>query len=240
MASNILFVFEGQNVEDHIYDSFSQHFLDGDAIITCAYCNNLYNLYKRIDEDEDLDTFALLKAMAINIDLSSLNRSDFAEIYMFFDYDGHDRAADDEKVQKMLDLFNEETEKGKLYLSYPMVEAIKHFPNVNDFPNVKVKCKKNIGYKALVNSGCTPQLQNVKIYDLPLWKLLFSQHLSKMNLIVENNFELPKRLMFQDEIFKNQFEKYINIDETVAVLSAFPPFLHDYFGNEAFLAKIKY
>ena len=51
---------------------------------------------------------------------------------MFFDYDGHAPLADDEKIKELLILFNEETSFGKLYISYPMIEALKHINESKD------------------------------------------------------------------------------------------------------------
>ena len=51
-----------------------------------------------------------------------------------------------------------------------------------------------------------------------------------MNFIVNDDFSLPKESISQSEIFDKQLEKYINIDSTIAILSAFPVFLFDYYG----------
>jgi hypothetical protein len=53
-----------------------------------------------------------------------------------------------------------------------------------------------------------------------------------MNLIVYNSYEFPAQIVNQLIIFNKQMEKYLSIDNTVSVLSAFPVFLHDYYGNE--------
>jgi hypothetical protein len=45
-----------------------------------------------------------------------------------------------------------------------------------------------------------------------------------------NRFEFPNKIIEQIKIFENQKEKYININNKVAVLSAFPMFLLDYYG----------
>ena len=96
MSNNILFVFEGEKTEDQIIDSLKKFYFNQEMIITCAYCNNIYNLYKQLHTDEDLDTFNLLKDIPINKqNLKEYKRTDFAEIYLFFDYDGHDTMADD-------------------------------------------------------------------------------------------------------------------------------------------------
>jgi hypothetical protein len=49
----------------------------------------------------------------------------------------------------MLEHFNEETENGKLYVSYPMVEALKHIESACDFKDLTVTAKDNIHYKKI-------------------------------------------------------------------------------------------
>ena len=59
-----------------------------------------------------------------------MGAADFSEVYLFFDYDGHHnnipkKLSGKDALEEMLETFNNETELGKLYVSYPMVEAIK-------------------------------------------------------------------------------------------------------------------
>lgn len=233
MPNNILFVFEGERTEKQITDSLTQYFVnDADnTIVQCVYCNNIYNLHKVIAEDEDLDTFSLLKEIQKNKQtLASFNRNDFAEIYLFFDYDGHDTSANDEKVKEILTFFNEETDSGKLYMSYPMVEALKHIPISINFKDLKVAAKSNIRYKQLVNSDAKKELIQFKKYTEDIWISLIELHLKKMHFITDNQYIIPTENKAQLKIFLKQLEKYINVDATVAVLSAFPIFLFDYYG----------
>ncbi len=239
MSNNILFIFEGQNTEDLITNNLTQFFVNESTIITCAYCTTIYKMYKEILADEDLDTFNLLKDIEVNkVILREFNRADFSEIYMFFDYDGHVTNASDEKLELLLNFFNEETNKGKLYISYPMVEALKHFEDFDSFKDLKVLCKKNIKYKNIVSQSCLKELKHFQFYNLGIWRKLIEAHLSKMNLIVNNYYSLPGSITDQLTIFNNQFEKYINVEDSVSVLSAFPIFLHDYYGNFELLKRL--
>ncbi len=149
---------------------------------------------------------------------------------MFFDYDGHSTLADDDKLKELLEFFKEETDKGKLYVSYPMVEALKHICDYDSFKDLKVECKQNIAYKNIVHNSAIKELSNFKSYSSETWKLLINIHLKKMNYIVIDSYSLPDKLIPQIILFSKQLEKYIFIDSTVAVLSAFPIFLHDYYG----------
>jgi hypothetical protein len=230
--SNILFVFEGESTEDKLVKSLTKFFFKEKTFIKCAFCAEIYQLHKAISKDPDLDTFSLLKDKPLNVEvLKEYNRNDFAEIYLFFDYDGHSTLADDNSLELMLEMFNEETESGKLLISYPMVESIKHLSNEIDFKSLTVKAKENIRYKQIVGSECSSEYLQFSKYSKEIWKELIENHLNKMNFIVNNNFDFPTENYSQSIIFKNQREKYIDIDSTVAVLSGFPIFIFDYYGS---------
>jgi len=240
MSTKILFIFEGEKTEKSITDNLTQFFVNENTIVTCAYCTTIYKMYAEISEDEDLDTFSILKKIEPNKEsLKDFKSSDFAKIYMFFDYDGHATNASDKKLNDLLDFFNEETEKGKLYISYPMVESLKHIENFDKFKDLKVPSKDFKSYKKLVSDNCIVDLKHFHLYNLNIWKKLVEAHLKKMNAVVSNSYEFPNAIVDQLTIFKKQLEKHITIDQTVAVLSAFPIFLHDYYGNDELKKRIE-
>ncbi|MBS9767061.1 MAG: hypothetical protein KGV44_05930 [Flavobacteriaceae bacterium] len=236
---NILFVFEGQRTEDTVINSLQKEIFT-DHFITCAFTTTMYKLYKDISEDEDLDLFSLLKEMEVNKNaLKNYKREDFAEIYLFFDYDGHTSNADNKKTSKLLDFFNEETDKGKLYISYPMVEALKHIEDFDTFKNLKFPIDKGADYKKIVSDNCIEKLKHFNLYTFEIWKKVIDIHLRKMNYIVFDKFDFPDKLAEQLTVFNAQLNKYIGRDKTVSVLSAFPAFLHDYYGNKGLKNVLK-
>lgn len=231
--SNILFVFEGERTEEQLVNSLTKYFFNENTLVRCAFCAEIYQLHKTISTDGDLDTFALLKEIPQNKEiLNGFQRDDFAEIYLFFDYDGHSTLANDNSLEQMLELFNEETELGKLLISYPMVESLKHFSDRINFKLLKVNAKENIKYKQIVGSECDTEYLHFSKYSKETWKKLVENHLNKMNYIVNNQFNFPTENYSQSLIFMNQREKYIDIDSTIAVLSGFPVFIFDYYGNK--------
>lgn len=56
MATNILFIFEGEKTECQITASLQQFFVNENTVIKCAYCGEIYQLYRQISNDEDLDS----------------------------------------------------------------------------------------------------------------------------------------------------------------------------------------
>ncbi len=240
MSTNILFIFEGPKTEKLITENLRKFFVEDNIVITCAYCTTIYKMYSDIEKDEFLDTFSLVKNIEVNREiLKKYKRSDFAEIFMFFDYDGHNSNASDTKLLELLSFFKEETDKGKLYISYPMVEALKHIEDFDRFEDLKVAISDFGNYKKIVSDNCIEDLKHFHLYNIKDWKRLIDIHLRKMNKVVNDRYSFPNSIIDQPTIFSKQLEKYIKIDATVAVLSAFPVFLHDYYGNDAMKKRLE-
>lgn len=119
-----LFIFEGQSAEVKIVQTLEKNFFNRSIGIKCVFDAEIYQLYKKMEENEDfpLDLDNLLKERSEKNkqELKDYNRDSFESVYLFFDYDAHSSMADDEKLKKMLSFFNNETENGMLYISYPM------------------------------------------------------------------------------------------------------------------------
>lgn len=255
-----LFVFEGIKTEDKLVEKLECNFLGERNAIKCVFDAEIYQLYRLI-KDEDvfsLDIVSVLKERTNENRraLEGYNRDSFAFVYLFFDYDAHSSLADDEKIKEMLSFFNDETREGMLYISYPMVEAIRHYKDMENFKALKVKCKrgncqfaeecmdkdvclKEPHYKQIVNDECRPQLTNVNSYTKKVWQELIAAHLYKANNIVNDDFSFPESLLSQQDIFTKQLEKYIcHKCPEVAVLSAFPLYVLDYYGCEKAKEKL--
>ena len=115
-TNKILFVFEGAKTENMIVANLEKTYFGGKEIaFKCIFGAEIYQLYKTIKKDPELDLFNLLKERDPNNEIfKEYKRSDFAEIYLFFDYDGHSSMAADYKLSELIDLFSEETNFGKL------------------------------------------------------------------------------------------------------------------------------
>ena len=254
-----LFVFEGSRAESKYVEKLEQNFLGKRITVKCVYDAEIYQLYKNLKEEElDFDMVELLKERSKENEelLKDYTRDSFAYIYLFFDYDAHSTLADDGKIKEMLDFFDNETENGMLYISYPMVEAIRHYKNLDSFQDLTVKCKrancaykddcdeiedclKEPHYKTFSASDCRQDLCNINKYTNDVWQELIYAHVSKMNYLVNEVFAFPKQTESQSTIFDRQLEKYVNHKcPMVAVLSAFPIYVLDYYGVETLKRKL--
>ncbi|WP_143143916.1 hypothetical protein [Polynucleobacter sp. MWH-Adler-W8] len=242
MAKSVLFVYEGEKTETQVHEVFERHYFSSkQTSIKVAFGAEIYQLWKRMASEEYLDVLEVLKERAlINHDeIAPLKRGDVSEIYLFFDYDGHTSLSCDEDLGSMLDYFNEETGPGKLYISYPMVEAVKHINAVNDFLDTVFNIPDGKSYKKLVNDETDyMHLSKIKKSELDYVVL---QNCKKANYLVQGDRAPPEyqtviSRLSQGQIFRAQLEKHILRSNQVSVLSGFPLFTVEYFGQDALTA----
>lgn len=260
-----LFIYEGSSAEPQYIDKLEKNFLGEKIAIKCVYDAEIYQLYRQIKNDEfAVDIVNLLKERSKkNAEiLKDFNRDSFAYIYLFFDYDGHSTMADDKKIIEMLQFFVNETENGLLYISYPMVEAIRHYKNLENFKDLIVKCKRGKKFKEMkcpYKDNCdsieeclnephyktfsandnNPRLNNINHYDANVWKELIIANIFKMNYLINDSYTMPKKIESQSIIFEKQYDKHINHKcPMVAVLSSIPLYILDYYGIEKLKNKL--
>jgi len=259
----ILFVFEGANREPTLFKTLEYlYFSNKEEMRICSYNNNIYNLYKQMTEsDFPEDIITILKKKLINDKDNPLKeirrRSDFSEVYLFFDYDCHNNQKNDlsnKQIQKMLDFFNDESSDfGKLFINYPMVESIYYSKNqlpddnynlyttpISLGKDFKKKVNEDSYYKNL--DFITFRI-NKKTYAIKIpkdknritaikqnWQYLQEMNVKKANYICSGKKEFPtnKDEINQKRIFLNQIEKYVNPISEVAILNSFPLFIYEY------------
>lgn len=247
MSSIILCVTEGEKTEVKILERLQEEFLDDPIKIIC-FGTNIYQLYRKI-KDEDIEflvTYEILQEISQEKKgkrddvLSQYSQMEIAETYLFFDYDGHDTLSKKypECIENMLSIFDNETENGKLYISYPMVEAFKHPIIKNETYDVSQGSK----YKNHVSKICSENLN--KFINKPLgkkeWSEYFIEHIKAINFLVQDKFAYPNdyscidKLFTQNDIYENQIRKYVTPKNHILVLTPFALFLIEYLGKDLF------
>ena len=168
------------------------------------------------------------------------------ETFLFFDYDAHQtnlgKADDEDVIHQMLESFDNETENGKLYISYPMVEALRDYES--GVCGNKESCFvaiNNLGeYKnASASRSFNP---HIKEYDIDTWKDIINVFAMRVSCL----FGLSDTMEYEQyscdvnpsEIFT--LEEKEAEQQRVYVLSAFPEFLVDYFGMKLWKTSVKH
>lgn len=245
----IVVIYEGNKTEKQIFKNIENNFFKDSSeirLISFPAGENIYMLYMQVYRDDfQTDLIELLREYNDSAakELEGIERKNISQIFLFFDYDGHScnlgeniNKSTDDVLKCMLEVFNNETELGKLYINYPMVESIRDNKKSDFcFRRCYISISEIGSYKNTVSD--IKDYQDFRKIDFQDWKLLFKRSLCKVNCIVFDVYCIPKfneyrKNITQLYIFEKQLEKYINPSKKISILNSFPLFLLDYFGYD--------
>lgn len=251
-STRIAMIVEGTFREPQILNNLIRTFFKGDnyQVISLPAGENIYMLWKQLQEDQfETDIIEIVRDYCKSTakQLEGLTRDDFAELFLFFDYDGHQNNLSDEQnseqvLEKMLEHFDNETENGKLYVSYPMVEALRDY-----FPgscNPITKCLWEVSRLEEYKTASSVNNQNVSIkdYSYSNWCEVLNVYSMRVSCLYDKesvmSFEKYREEVTPLSVFERQ-NMYIQ-DGKVFVLSAFPQFLLEYFAKPFWNSHVKF
>ena len=135
MIRKILLIVEGEDTEVKILGSESHGLLSliGTNCLIVPFKNPIYELYDAYINGEYDDLVSYLRhEKGLKIDDNILSKNAFSAIYLVFDFEPQYQKYSDDKIKNLLSLFNDETELGKLYINYPMVESYYYLKSLPD------------------------------------------------------------------------------------------------------------
>lgn len=241
----IAFITEGDWSEPQLIKSINENFHFGTAEIM-SFKTNIHTLFKVLQEDDfDTDIIGVLseRHQDIRERVAAIGRDNISQIFLFFDYDGHDPLCDNRNMIAMLEKFDNETENGKLYISYPMFEAVKDFAKENDECGRRCCSEISVGKHYKQDVSVMTAYQDVSKLNAGGWNRIINFSIKKSVCIVKDRYDVIDYADFlqqigQLDIFRKQLEKYIIPFDSVAVLSAFPLFLIDFFGKSFYNLRL--
>lgn len=200
IEKKVLLMTEGEVVEDKLFKHL--YFLYGENNVQIIpYKTNIYSFYHRLLKDYNIDGEIDFDSIDIPLFLNEyfkfegnqlLNEQDFSDVILVFDYDPHDPNYESEKVKVLLKNFNESSDKGKLYINYPMVESFQHINSLEDteFMSRKVKLndlikrhKKSSHYKKVVSD--ISFITEITDIDAETMKKIIEMHHNKLITILQ-------------------------------------------------------
>lgn len=243
--SKILMLTEGKDPDKKLIEDIINKFqIKGEVI--WAKIGTIYAFYKDIKEkyDENMDVIRYIKYKYSDKISKEFKASEISYVYLFFDYDLHSKLNEEyENIEKIYERINEiseinsffenETENGKLYLSFPMIEAY-HKPigcnyiykedsfeeKLVNFKDFKKKIKSEIG-----NRG----IESIKSQYKGIIK--FYIHNSEKILGIKfKEIEKNKVLKFQNELLKKK--------NKVKIYPSILIFLNEYFEVKKLQEKL--
>ena len=245
MGKRIAIICEGEKREVQYFSSLRKLFFQEYeyTFLALSAKENLYMLWNQLKADDfETDVIELLRDLddECKTQLEGVRRDSFQEIYLFFDYDPHQNNSSlsynesNDIVKDMLEVFDNETENGKLYISYPMCEALRDFiPGGCRAFGPCVVYESDIKAYKRTTGDRRNHVNDVKNYDSSRWMDCIRTFLMKSrclycldNRVVDDHwYKTTVNPLGIYEHERNLFEK----ERKVFVLSAFPAFLVDYF-----------
>ena len=152
-----------------------------------AFGTNIYGLYDEMSKDYGLDIVSLVKekakAKGDMYNYSKIATGGFSSVYLIFDFDFQAQQYDYEKISNMVEFFDNETENGKLYINYPMMESFKHFKKLPDpnFNSYEVDVEGCLKYKKLIGNIST--IVHFNDVTSEVLKIIIKQNLDKYSVI---------------------------------------------------------
>lgn len=248
MSNKIAIIYEGVKAEKELFENIGKTFFSANTeitVFTFPADGNIYMLWERLKKDDfETDVISIVKEMCKSYNIENaedIKASEFSEIYLFFDYDIHNNNLRKEHRQEdvlleMFQTFNNETEYGKLYISYPMVESIKDISfEKRDYNTFYITVDESRDYKALVSQG-PQEYSNYDKITREMWLAVCDASKKRASLIVTFN-SMCEYVQFievitQNKIYEMQREHYVKNNSCIAVLNSIPLFLLEYFKEE--------
>lgn len=247
MSTKIAVIYEGVKSEKEIFENINKIFFSKSkeiSVFTFPADGNIYMLWERLKTDEfETDVINIVKEMCNtcqNQELRKVKASEFSEIYLFFDFDIHNNNIKKEHktidvLFEMFETFNNETEFGKLYVSYPMVESIKDISiEKREYTDLYISVEESANYKKYVS--CLNSFANYSKLTREMWIAACDASRKRASLIVtykeDCEYEQFLSLMTQDKIYEVQKDLFVKRNNCIAVLNSIPLFLLEYFKRD--------
>lgn len=261
----ILLVFEGQVGEPKVMATLQHlYFSDAANYILCSYGSDTYSLWKdvkRHELDGEADVFAIMKERLHSrgdYSLDQYSSYQIESVYLFFDYDPQNNTIPpgllNQSISEMVTLFDDPMDKGKIFISYPMLEGLFCLQSIPDaaFFDTVVFLADCRGFKGWCQQFLYERNPNLLLYKtdgdgkikddspakkqelLDKWNTLVIMTVNKANLICHGTSVMPNNVdeISQIDIVRHQIDDFVIPCSCVSILSAFPLFIFDYFhGN---------
>ena len=261
MSEIMLFLFEGESTEPQIFDNIEKVFFSNEqtGITKALYKQDIYNLYENLNQYKDSDDGFDIDLIELLIERKSINPDDIdvnkiSSIYLFFDLDIHAYKKDEKvtaakrteainRVKKLVEYFGNETEQGKMYISYPMIEALRAYGDTWGYCEIcSIEAKDSNQFKDMVKGKNS--FSDFTRYNFPIWKDAIISTIDKLYClsyldppeckeIASIEYEEVMKITNQNNILTNQENKFVS-NGMIMILSSVPLFLVDFFGKPLF------
>lgn len=199
MNKSILLIVEGARAECRFFSKILKIYRDLPESNIFSYNTTIHEMINSFTDenglfDDELDTIGVLRESKLHNDKEVLNNK-FTDIFLVFDMDPQDQRYDSKKIDAALSFFNDPTDKGKLFINYPMFESYRHIPSLDDdcFLTITVHKNEIREYKRIssLSKNCCKELQHPEKINRQICDRILILNLKKINYILRNDKTMP-------------------------------------------------
>lgn len=204
MDKKILIICEGVKKEPEIFEHVKHIGLLPQDVEIVSYKTNIYKLYQFLESEsqgypdgwDSLDLQLLLLEKAKTEKEKRILQAEYTDTLLIFDFDPQDPSFRNhpekayQQFMRLLAFFSESTDHGKLYLSYPMIEALQHISRLDLQANDSMSFMKlvfmpeELKKKAYKKRSENEGKESISTYDRSLLIRLILWHLKKAQIVV--------------------------------------------------------
>ena len=183
--SNILFITEGPVDEKEFLEKMFDICYKDKKYEIYSYNTTIHTLVSSLFDksghiDEDLDIKLTLRENEKDEEKRKILSQKYTEIFLIFDFEPQHNKLKFKEVKQLLNIFNDSTDKGKLYINYPMMQSYKHINKMPDkkFKDKKVALKDIYNYKDIVAKQT--YYQDIRKYEISDKDTFYNFNFSKL------------------------------------------------------------
>ena len=235
LNKKILFVVEGQRGEKPIVKTIESILSDAaHPIEIVVFKTTIYELYQPL-KSGDYDSLVryLMVTNKLKVEKYVKPEALFSAIYLVFDFEPHYHKFSKEIISWCQEFFNDETNNGKLYINYPMIEAIYDIDGWND-TQVKTQLlinfrgseyKREVRQRTMIANPMTGHMYSKKLPNDVYKKIAKMMKVRYDYLLSMHRLRTNGEICHQDvlEIQLMAFEK-----KQVFIIAMIALFLYDY------------
>ena len=197
MNKRILFIVEGEHDEVRFLNSLYSTCFSGNNYQIYSYRTNIHILALVLNTEypdfmnHEIDIRLLLRSKEQDEQKRELLSQTYSDIYLVFDFEPQHDVPHFEMIKKMMGYFDDSTDRGKLFINYPMIQSYKHLVTLPDpgFENRSVTIAQTKQYKQIV--GDESAFTDLSAYNYPIFMSIAVHHIRKANKLLTGKYCLP-------------------------------------------------
>lgn len=232
--AKVLLIVEGAKTDVRLMKHLLKIYGISDEHNIVSYKANIHSLFQKMFRNmdpEEVDLLQLLKEHESDEDKKEIFDEKYSDILLIFDLDPQDAQFSPDNIREMMGFFNESSDRGKLYINYPMIESYYHMKSIPDSEynsyTASMQELANHQYKKRVQEETRNNDYRKFAVNREECNIVIRQNYEKAMNICEKYADVIAPFEYDKELLEKQFCK-MNEEEKIYVICTCIFYILDY------------